>query len=243
MSEMTPTHIVCNKKRIAKTVLLPGDPLRAKWIANTFLEKPRLVNKVRNMLGYTGYFKGKQVTVMGAGMGIPSMAIYVEELARFYGVETIIRVGSCGSLKKGVNLGDIVIPISASTDSNKIALRFNPLVHYAPAPDGEFYFRACVLAREYLTAGYKTGGVYSTDSFYQDGNFNGPDEIWRRFAEYGNIVVEMETAELFTLGYEHNIKTLSLLTVSDHLVTFKKMTPKERESGLSEMVKLALLLV
>lgn len=239
---MEPTHIICDKKDVAKIVFLPGDPLRAKWMAKTFFNKGRKVTNIRNMAGYTGKYKGVKVTAMGAGIGMDSMAIYAEELIRFYGAKIIIRVGSCGSMKKKIKLRDIIIPIAASTDSNKVAIRFNPLVHYGPFPDPGLYDKACKIAAENKIKFY-SGGVYSTMAFYQDRYHGKKNGIWKRFAEYGNLVVDMESAELFTLGQEHGVKVLTLLTVSDHLITFKKLDSKDRERGFKKMMKLALKLI
>ena len=226
---MTP-HIEAKPNDYADTVLLPGDPLRAKWIAETFFNDPVQVNGVRNCLGYTGTYNGKRISVQAGGMGMPSNAIYITELFKFYNVEKIIRVGSCGGIAKHVQVGDIVAATTASTDS-AMGRQLVKDFQISPSVDNELlqsFLKHCPLAH--------VGSIVSNDYFYQ------PNEHWwKELQTYGTLAVEMETYILYTLAAQFDKKALSVNTVSDHFeYTNKNMTPKERETGFSEMIEAVL---
>ena len=226
---MTP-HIEAKQGDYADTVLLPGDPLRAKWIAETFFNDPVQVNGVRNCLGYTGTYNGKRISVQAGGMGMPSNAIYITELFKFYNVEKIIRVGSCGGIAKHVKVGDIVAATTASTDS-AMGRQLVKDFQISPSVDNELlqsFLKHCPFAH--------VGSIVSNDYFYQ------PNEHWwKELQTYGTLAVEMETYILYTLASQFNKKALSVNTVSDHFeYTNKNMTPKERETGFSEMIEAVL---
>ena len=226
-------HIAAKPGNIAKTVLLPGDPLRAKYVAEQFLEDAVCYNEVRGMLGYTGTYRGKRVSVQGTGMGIPSISIYVNELIAEYGVKNLMRVGTCGSIQPTLGLKDVILAVTASTDSQVNKLRFHG-ADYAPAASFVLLKKAYDLAAEKQIA-VKVGPVLSTDTFYHDN----PD-YWKLWAEYGILGLEMETSALYTLGAKHHVNTLSILTVSDDIVTGDKATSEERESSFTQMLQLAL---
>lgn len=227
------THIAAEPGDIAETVLLPGDPLRAQWIAGTYLSDVTCYSKVRNMLGFTGTYDGRRVSVQGTGMGQPSLAIYVHELLAEYGARTLVRVGSCGSLTADVGLRDIVIAISACTDSSMNQLRFEG-IDYAPAADFGLLRRAVDLAGD---AGMRThvGPILSADSFYSD-----RPELTTRLADYGVLAVEMEASALYTLAAKFGARALAVCTVSDSLVTGEHTTSDEREKTFGDMAELAL---
>lgn len=226
-------HISAERGDIADIVLLPGDPLRAKFAAEHFLTDPVSYNEVRGMLGFTGTWKGTRVSVQGTGMGIPSLAIYVNELLRDYGCRTLIRIGSCGSFREEVRVRDLVIAMTASTDSAHNRLRFDGK-DYAPAADYRLFARACSLATERgLT--FHAGGVLSSDTFYQDD----PD-AWKQWAQYGVLAVEMETSALYTLASRASERALTICTVSDSLVTGEDLPAGERERSFHAMIELAL---
>jgi purine-nucleoside phosphorylase len=226
-------HIGAKQGQIAPTVLLPGDPLRAKYIAETMLEDAVCYNQVRGMLGYTGRYEGKSVSVMGSGMGIPSLSIYVSELVTEYHVKTLIRVGTCGALQPGLKLGDIVLPMSSSTDSHINRLRFEGM-DYAPTASFPLLLKAYETAKE-LGARVHVGGILSSDTFYTD-----DPEWWKKWATYGALVVEMETSGLYTLAAKFKVDAVSILTVSDILATGERATAKERERDFTQMTKIAL---
>jgi purine-nucleoside phosphorylase len=226
-------HIGAKQGQIAPTVLLPGDPLRAKHIAETMLEDTACYNEVRGMLGYTGIYKGKRVSVMGSGMGIPTLSIYVHELVTEYHVKKLVRVGTCGALQPYLKVGDIVLAMSASTDSQINKLRFNGM-DYAPAASFDLLLKAYQVAKE-LGIDVRVGGMFSGDSFYNDN----PD-WWKLWAEYGALVCEMESNALYTLAAKFNVDALSILTVSDSLVTGEEATAQQRERGFTQMAKIAL---
>ena len=226
-------HIEAKKGEIAETVLLPGDPLRAKWIAETFLENPVCYNEVRGMLGYTGFYNGKRVSVQGTGMGIPSTLIYVEELIQEYGVENLIRVGSAGSYQKDVEIRDIVLAMAASSTSSINTRRFHES-NYAATANFELFDKAVVEARK-RNIPIKAGNVLSTDEFYAD-DFNN----YKLWAQFGVLCVEMEAAGLYTIAAKYKKKALAILTVSDSLVTGERTTAQEREATFEDMVKIAL---
>ena len=230
---MSTPHNAAEKGQIAKTVLMPGDPLRAKYIAETYLENPVCFNTVRNMLGYTGTYKGKEISVMGGGMGMPSVGIYSYELYHFYDVEKIIRIGSAGGMQDDVNVTDIVIAMGACTNSN-YADQYQIPGTFAPIPDFELLEKAVNTAREKGT-NVKVGNVLSSDVFYNDrDDFN---DRWKRM---GVLAVEMEAAALYMNAARAGKKALCVLTVSDHLYREESMSAKERETGFSQMMEIAL---
>jgi len=226
-------HIGAEQGQIAPTVLLPGDPLRAKHIAETMLEDAVCYNEIRGMLGYTGQYGDKRISVMGSGMGIPTLSIYVHELVNEYDVKTLIRVGTCGALQPNLKIGDIVLPMSCSTNSHINRLRFEGM-DYAPTASFHLLLKAYETAKR-LGARVYVGGMFATDSFYQDD----PD-WWQRWAEYGALVVEMETSGLYTLAAKFKVDALSVLTVSDSLPTGEFSTAEQRERDFTQMAEIAL---
>ena len=227
-------HIGAPEGAIASKVLLPGDPLRAKYIAENFLENAEIYNEVRGMYGYTGTYKGERISVQGTGMGMPSHSIYVHELINFYNAETLIRIGSCGSIQESVKVRDIVLAMSASTNSAMISSRFSSNLQFAPTADWDLLKTAANTAEE-LELDIKTGNIISSDTFYEEN----PD-IWKEWAEYGVLAVEMEAAALYTLAARFNVKALCMLTVSDSLVTGEATTSEERQNTFTQMMELAL---
>ncbi|PTQ53368.1 MAG: Purine nucleoside phosphorylase [Brockia lithotrophica] len=228
-------HIGARKEDVASKVLLPGDPLRARFIAREFLEGAVEVNAVRGMYGYTGTYRGERVTVQGTGMGMPSMAIYATELLREYEVRTLIRVGTCGAFLPEVRLRDVVLAQGASTDSNMNRLHFRG-IDYAPLADFSLLCAAYRVARR-LELPVHVGGVFTTDRFYGDAD---KEAYEKKLAEHGTLCVEMETAALYTLAKAYGARALSILTVSDHLVTREETTAEERERTFTAMIQLAL---
>lgn len=227
------THIQAKKGEIAETVLLPGDPLRAKWIAETYFEEAVCYNEVRGMLGYTGTYKGKRISVQGTGMGIPSALIYSHELINDYGVKNLIRVGSAGAYQKEVKLHDVVIAMTASSTSGINHSRFMNS-HYSPTADFGLFMKAASYAQEHNIP-VKAGNVLSSDEFYEE-----DPEGYKTWANYGVLCVEMETAGLYTIAAKHKVKALSVLTISDSLVTGEHISADKRENGFDNMVKIAL---
>lgn len=226
------THINAPEGAIAQAILLPGDPLRAKFIAENFLENPVCYNEVRGMFGFTGTYKGKKVSVQGTGMGQPSLSIYVNELFQFYNVQTAIRVGTCGAINKNIHVRDTILANSACTDSSIITQRFGNL-HYAPSANFDLLYTAYNKAKE-NNINVAVGPCASSDLFYDD-NSN-----WKKWAEYGVLGVEMEAAELYTLAAKYNRKALAILTVSDHIITGEQTTAEERQVTFKDMIKIAL---
>lgn len=229
-------HIAASPGQVADTMLFPGDPLRAKYIADTFLDDAICYNTVRNMFGYTGGYKAKTISVQGSGMGMPSLAIYTNELIRDYGVKTFIRVGTCGAFSADISLGEIIICMGASTDSSMNRRIFKD-ADYAPVADAKLFVQAVGNA-EKLGLKYRAGSILSTDSFYQ--HEAGYEKLW---ADYGILAADMESSALYTICMKHKVRALSLLTVSDNLVTGEFASPLEREASLNTMVELALSLV
>ena len=229
-------HIEAKPGDIAETILLPGDPLRAKWIAETFLEDAFCFNQVRNMFGYTGIYKGKRVSVMGTGMGVPSISIYAHELINDYQVKNLIRVGSAGSYQENVKLRDVIIAMAASSNSGVNELRFGG-ADYAPTASFDLFDKAVLSARR-QNIPFKAGNVFTSDEFYAD-NF----EAYKKWSKFGVLCVEMESAGLYTIAAKHNVNALSILTISDSLVTGERTTPKERETSFKSMINIALDLV
>jgi purine-nucleoside phosphorylase len=226
-------HIGAKQGDIAPGILLPGDPVRARYMAETLLEDAACFNEVRGMLGYTGSYRGKRVSVMGTGMGIPSVSIYVHELLAEYGVKTMIRVGTCGSLLPDLKLGDVVLAMTACTDSQTNQLRFGGK-DYAPAASFELLQNAHDAARR-LALPVRVGTVLSSDIFYDDN-----PEWWKRWADYGVLAVEMETNALYTLAAKFKAKALSILTVSDNILSKATATAEERVREYTSMAKIAL---
>ena len=226
-------HIGAKKGEIAETVLLPGDPMRAKWIAEAFLENPICYNDVRGMLGFTGTYQGKKISVQGTGMGIPSTLIYTHELINDYGVKNLIRVGSAGSFQKEVEIRNIVIAMSASTNSGLNSIRFNG-ADYAPTVSFELFQKALEIAKK-KSIPLKAGNILSSDEFYAD-----EFESYKKWADYGVLCVEMETNGLYTVAAKYKVNALSILTISDSLVTGERTTSEEREKTFKEMIEIAL---
>jgi purine-nucleoside phosphorylase len=234
------THIGARPGEIARTVLMPGDPLRAKWIAETFLDDAKCYNEVRGMYGYTGTWRGDPVSVQGSGMGQPSLAIYANELFDEYDVTTIIRVGSCGALTPKLALRDLVIASGACTDSSMNRIAFEGL-DYAPVADFGLLRAASDASAELAStdAGdaptVHVGLIFSTDSFYA-----ARPELTRRMVDYGVLAVEMEASALYTLAAKHGRRALAICTVSDHIVTGEQTSSQEREQTFGTMVEIAL---
>lgn len=235
---MIPTpHIeVKDKGIISETVLLPGDPLRARYIADKYLENAVQINSIRNMSGYAGTFNGKRVTVMGTGMGMPSMGIYSYELIHFYGVKNLIRIGSAGSLQADVKVRDIVIAMSASTNSN-YSSQFQLPGTYAPTASWMLLQKA-VAAAEKKGVDVKIGNIVSTDVFYNDSG-----DAWKKWAMMGTLAIEMEAAALYMNAARAGVNALCILTVSDSLVTNEATTSEERQNSFTQMMEIALELV
>lgn len=227
------THIGAEKSQVAPHVLMPGDPLRAKWIAENFLEGAELYSDVRGMFGYTGTYEGERVSVQGSGMGIPSFSIYGHELFAEYDVQTIVRVGSCGALTEDLAVRDLVVAQATCTDSNINRVRFEGL-DYSPIATYEL-IRSAVDAAAAKNVKTLVGLVYSSDSFY-----NPRPELLQRMVEYGVLAVEMEAAALYTLAAKFKRKALAVCTVSDHIVTGEETTSQEREQTFGDMVEIAL---
>lgn len=229
---MTP-HLSAQPGDIADRVLLPGDPLRAQHIAETYLTDAVCYNRVRGMLGFTGTYRGKRVSVQGTGMGVPSISIYVHELLSVFGVRRLMRVGTCGALQDHVGLREVILAMSACTDSAVNKIRFAGM-DYAPTADAELLFAAHEAAGR-LNLPVHAGSVLTSDTFYYDD----PD-AWRIWAEYGVLAAEMETAALYTLAAKFRAQALSVLTVSDNLVKGESTTPEERQVSFGRMMELAL---
>jgi len=236
---MPTPHIAAQKGEFAETVLLPGDPLRAKFIAEKFLEDAKLVTAVRNMYGYTGTYKGKKISVMGTGMGVPSFSIYASELVRFYDVKNLIRVGSCGSVLENVKMGDIVFAMGAATDSSVYATRYK--YHYSPTADFDLLSTAVNLCKE-REYDHHVGTVFTSDLFYH------PDpDFFDTVEKMGCVGLEMEVAALYSVAVEFNARALGICTVSDEIRktetgerTFTGLKPEEREKSLVKMMEVAL---
>jgi len=226
-------HIAAKNGEIADTVLLPGDPKRAKWIAENFLENAVCYTDIRGMLGFTGTYKGKRISIQGTGMGIPSMSIYITELMKDYGVKTLIRVGSAGSYQEDVKIRDIVVALSTSTDSNINNRRFKG-ASFAPTVNFDLLSKVLKTAEE-KNIKIKAGNILTSDEFYND-----DPSYFKKWAEFGVLAVEMETAALYTLASKYKAKALSILTISDSLVSPEITSSEEREKTFNEMIELAL---
>jgi purine-nucleoside phosphorylase len=226
-------HIGAAPGQIAETVLLPGDPYRAKWAAETFLSDVTCVNEVRGMLGFTGTWKGNRVTIHGSGMGMPSLSIYVNELIRDYGAQTLVRIGSCGAMQESVKVRDVVLGMAATTVSTPSRGIFREL-NFAPTADFGLLHAAWTAAQ---ARGVTThaGNIYSSDVFYDER----PD-LNEQMTRHGVLAVEMEAAELYTLAARHGRRALAVLTVSDHLLTHEALPSEDRERSFGDMVEIAL---
>ncbi|WP_371156358.1 purine-nucleoside phosphorylase [Jannaschia sp. 2305UL9-9] len=229
---MTP-HIRAEAGTIAETVLMPGDPLRAKWAAETFLEAPELVNDVRGMLGFTGTWRGHRVTIHGSGMGMPSLSIYANELISTYGAKTLIRIGSTGAMQPHIGLRDVILAQTASSISTPSAGIFRQL-NFAPCADFGL-LKAAFDAAQGRSAPVHVGGIYSSDVFYDER----PD-LTEMMTRHGILAVEMEAAELYNIAARHGCRALAVLTVSDHLLTHEALPASERQTSFGDMVEIAL---
>ncbi|MCU0899903.1 MAG: purine-nucleoside phosphorylase [Cypionkella sp.] len=223
-------HIGAQPGQIAPTCLLPGDPYRARWAAERFLTGAELVSETRGMLAYTGTWHGHPVTFHGTGMGMPSLSIYANELIRDYGAKTLIRIGSCGALQPDINLRDLVLAQSASTIGSPSAAIFRE-VSFAPIADFN------LLSRAYAASGQKAhvGGIFTSDTFYDE-----RQDLTDQLRRHGCLAVEMETAELYTVAARYGVRALSVLTVSDHILTQESLPAADRETSFSAMVEVAL---
>ncbi len=227
-------HIAAKQGEIAEGVLMPGDPKRAAFIADNFLTDVICYTDIRGMLGFTGSYKGKRVSVQGSGMGMPSLSIYANELINDYGCRRIMRIGTCGCYSAKLTLGSILFALGATTDSGMNKDRFGN-ISFAPVPDFKL-LRKGVENAERLGFEYSVGNIFTSDKFYDDR----AEEKTKLLVSYGILACEMETAELYTLGARYGIETLSLLSVSDNILTGEKVEPKERESVFTKMMKVAL---
>ena len=226
-------HIGAKPGEIAETVLMPGDPYRARWAAQTYLQDAVLVNEVRGMLGYTGTWKGQRVTIQGSGMGMPSFSIYANELIRDYGAKTLIRVGSAGAMQPQVAIRDIVLAMTCTTLSTPSRGIFRE-VNFAPCADFAL-LSAAHRAAVTRGRGVHVGNIYSSDVFYDER----PDlnEVMQR---HGVLAVEMEAAELYNLAARHKVRALAVLTISDHLLTHEALPADQRERSFGDMIEIAL---
>lgn len=230
---MPTPHIAAEKGQIAERILLPGDPCRAKFIAENFLENPKEYTNIRNILGYTGTYKGVPVSVQGTGMGIPSISIYVHELIKEYGVKKLFRVGTCGGMHPDVKLRDVLIAQAASTDSGIIRNIFGTAINFAPIADYDLLSRAVANTKKMgLTA--KVGNIISVDRFYDDEIDN------KKLRDYGILAAEMEAAALYVLAAKFHVQALAIFTVSDHLFTGEACSAEERQTTFNDMIKIAL---
>jgi len=230
---MATPHIEAKPNEFAKTVLMPGDPLRAKYIADNYLDNAKCVTRVRNILGYTGTYKGKPVSVMGSGMGIPSISIYATELYKEYGVESIIRIGSCGAVRDDVKIRDVIIGMAASTDSNVNRQRFNNC-DFAACADFSL-LQKVVNTAEKNNKPVRVGNIFTADLFYTP-----QPEMFAIMEKHGILAVEMETAGLYGVAAELGKKALAVFTVSDHIKTGEQTTADERENTFNDMMELTL---
>jgi purine-nucleoside phosphorylase len=229
-------HNEAKMGEIAETILLPGDPLRAKYIADNFLEDVVCYNKVRNMLGFTGTYKGKRVSVQGTGMGIPSISIYTHELINQYGVKNLIRIGTCGSFNLDVHVRDVILSMTSCTDSSINKNIFKGM-DYAPCADFGLLSDAHKAAVE-KGVNVKVGSTLTSDVFYHDLDNN--PEPFKLWADYGVLAVEMEATALYTLAARHKAKALAIMTVSDHILTGEETSAEERQTTLNTMIEIGL---
>ncbi|ASJ53878.1 purine-nucleoside phosphorylase [Brevibacillus formosus] len=226
-------HIGAQQGQIAETILLPGDPLRAKYIAETFLEGAECYNNVRGMLGFTGTYKGKRVSVQGTGMGVPSISIYVNELMQSYGVQNLIRVGTCGAIQEDIKVRDVIIAMSASSESQTNRLLFNQ-IDFAPTANFDLLHKSYQVATE-RNLPVKVGNIFTSDSFYRESL-----DLYKKLASYQVLAIEMESSALYTLAAKYKRNALSILTVSDHILTGEETSADERQTTFNEMIEVAL---
>ncbi|MFA8435641.1 MAG: purine-nucleoside phosphorylase [Marinifilaceae bacterium] len=228
-------HNEAQRGEIAETILLPGDPLRAKYIADNFLEDVVCYNKVRNMLGFTGTYKGKRISVQGTGMGVPSISIYTHELINQYGVKNLIRIGTCGSIQEDMKVRDVIIAMTSCTDSSVNRNRFQGM-DYAPCADFGLLSDAHKAALD-KGVNVRVGNILTSDLFYHD-----DDDLdhWKIWSKYGVLAVEMETTALYTIAARYGAKALTVLTVSDNIITGEETTAEERQTSLNTMIEIGL---
>ena len=226
-------HIEAKKGEIAETILLPGDPLRAKFVADNYLKDAVCYNKVRNIFGYTGTYKGKRISVQGTGMGIPSISIYATELIKDYGVKNLIRIGSCGAIKPEINLRDIILAEGASTDSQTNKLVFGG-ADFAAIANFDLLLKAYNVVKE-KKMNVHVGNVLSSDIFYSD-----DPNFWKIWAKYGVLAIDMEATALYSIAAKFGVNALTILTVSDQIVRGEATTSEERQTGFSKMIEIAL---
>lgn len=227
------THIGANPGDIAKTVLLPGDPYRAKWAAETFLTDVTCVNEVRGMLGFTGTWNGHRVSIQGSGMGMPSLSIYVNELITEFNAQTLIRIGSCGAMQEHIKVRDVIIAMSATSRTTPSSGIFREL-NFAPTADWEL-LQSAVKAAKNTGVSPHVGGIYSSDTFYDERS-----DLFEQMVRHGILGVEMEAAELYTLAARHKRRALAVLTVSDHTLNGASLPSDQRERSFGDMVEIAL---
>ncbi|EST52270.1 purine nucleoside phosphorylase [Brevibacillus panacihumi W25] len=226
-------HIGAKPGEIAETILLPGDPLRAKYIAETFFEGATCYNNVRGMLGFTGTYKGQRVSVQGTGMGVPSISIYINELMQSYDVQNLIRVGTCGAIQEDIKVRDVILAMSASTDSQTNRLLFNQ-IDFAPTANFDLLHKAYMAATS-RNLPVKVGNIFTSDSFYRESL-----DLYKKLASYQVLAVEMESSALYTLAAKYKRNALSVLTVSDHILTGEETSADERQTTFHEMIEVAL---
>lgn len=226
-------HLGAKPGDVADTVLLPGDPLRAKFIADTLLEDVICYNEVRGMLGFTGNYKGKRVSVQGTGMGVPSLSIYVNELINDYGAKNLIRIGTCGGIREDIKVRDVILAMSASSDSQINRLIFNGM-DFAPTANFDLLKKAYDAA---VAKGLnvKVGNIFTTDRFYHE-----DPTYWKKWASYGVLAIEMESSGLYTLAAQHGVRALTILTVSDDIITGEHASAEERQTTFTSMIEVAL---
>ena len=227
-------HIGAKKESVAEVVLLPGDPRRAKWAAKEFLTEVEEVNNVRGMLGYTGFWSGNRVTIQGSGMGMPSLSIYVNELIKDFGVKTLVRIGSAGAMQHNVLVRDIILAMTASSISTPSKSIFKDL-NFSPVCNFDL-LQAAIDSLTRKGINFHVGGVYSSDTFYEE-----RQDLNTEMERHGVLAVEMETAELYILAARYKCRALSILTISDHLLTEVSLSSKEREQSFGDMVEVALI--
>lgn len=230
---MSTPHIEAKKGQIAETILLPGDPLRAKFVAENYLEDAACFNRIRNMFGYTGMFEGKKVSVMGTGMGMPSMGIYSHELITEYGVKNLIRIGTAGAYSDDVNIGDLLAAGFVSTDSNW-ANQFHVQGTLSAGPSFELLAKAAAISEE-MGKNLRVSHIKSADVFYEPSKAD--RDIW---IDLGVDAVEMETYALYVTAMRHRVRALTLLSISDHVIKGDQLSPEAREKGLDQMITMAL---
>lgn len=227
------THIGAKEGQIAETILLPGDPLRAKYIADNYLEDVICYNEVRGMYGYTGTYKGKRISVQGTGMGVPSISIYVNELIQSYGVKKLIRVGTCGAIQENIKVRDVILAMTSCTTSGINRRRFNGM-DFAPAASFKLLKKAYDVAEE-KGIPVTVGNILTSDLFYDD-----IPNSFKMWADYGVLAIEMESTALYTLGAKYGVDTLSILTVSDNIITGEETNSDERQKTFTKMMEIAL---